>query len=311
MTRAAHGEQVFMALRPELGLVCLSSDREISYRTITRTRLLKLSPVERREALSAIYAENVRRLAGAIEYCHARGIRMYRIPTGLFPFSDSEHGADLVEPLTPELASVGRRAAEIGIRLVSHPDQFVVLSSDAPHVVANSIRMLEAEARVFDLLGLPRSPWASMNVHGGKGGRADALVSRVRDLPDAIRLRLTFENDERAYGAETILDVCQRTGTAMVFDAHHHTCNRRLESYDDPSVAEYVEASRETWPDPTWQQAHISNGIDGPTDPRHSDFIALMPAAYASVPWIEVEAKAKELAVTRLRETWPPARIHS
>lgn len=293
-------------MRPELGLVCLSSDRAISYRTVTRTRLLKLEPAERRELLSGIYADNVERLAGAVDYCLARDVRMYRMPTGLFPFSDSEYGADLVDPLAPRLAEVGRHVRESGLRVVSHPDQFVVLSSDSPSVVANSIRMLEAEARVFELMGLPRSPWASMNIHGGKGGRSDELVARVLDLPEEIRSRVTFENDERAYGAVEIADVCVRTGAPMVFDAHHHTCHDRLDSYDDPSVADMVAVARATWPDPAWQQTHISNGIDGPRDPRHSDFVTEMPESYADVPWIEVEAKAKELAIERLRESWGP-----
>jgi UV DNA damage endonuclease len=130
---------------------------------------------------------------------------------------------------------------------------------------------------------------------------------RVRDLPDPIRLRLTFENDERSYGAEEILDVCARTGVPCVFDAHHHTVNKRLLTYDDPSVAELLAAARKTWPDPAWQQTHISNGIDGPLDNRHSDYVEEMPASYADAPWIEVEAKAKELAIERLRERWAPA----
>jgi UV DNA damage endonuclease len=201
---------------------------------------------------------------------------------------------------------VGARARELGIRLVLHPDQFVVLSSDSPSVVANSVRILEGHARVMDMLGQPRAPWASINVHGGKGGRASELVARVRDLPDAVRLRLTFENDERSYGAAAIAEVCARTGAAMVFDAHHHTCHERLASYDDPSVAEMVAAARSTWPDPAWQQAHVSNGIDGTLDPRHSDYVDRMPESYAGVPWIEVEAKAKELAIERLRRTWGP-----
>jgi UV DNA damage endonuclease len=295
-----------MKVRPKLGLVCLSSDREISFRAVTRKRLLSLERDARRAHLAELYAENTRRLEGAIDYCAERRIEMYRMTSGLFPFADSEHGEGLVEPLAPELARIGAKARALGIRLVLHPDQFVVLSSDSPAVVANSVAILEQHARVMEMLGLPRSPWASINIHGGKGGRADELVARIADLPDEIRLRLTFENDERAYGAAEILDVCQRAKVAMVFDAHHHTCHEKLASYDDPSIAEFVAASRETWPDPSWQQTHISNGIDGPTDNRHSDFIDAMPASYAEVPWIEVEAKAKELAIERLRSTWRP-----
>ncbi|MGB3638244.1 MAG: hypothetical protein WBA39_11820 [Rivularia sp. (in: cyanobacteria)] len=32
-----------------------------------------------------------------------------------------------------------------------------------------------------------------------------------------------------------------------VFDAHHHICHEKLDSYDDRGVAEMFYAARETW----------------------------------------------------------------
>ena len=65
-----------------------------------------------------------------------------------------------------------------------------------------------------------------------------------------------------------------------------------------------TKAARVTWPDPAWQMAHISNGRESFADARHADYIATMPSAFRNVPWIEVEAKQKELAIAQLRETW-------
>ena len=48
-----------------------------------------------------------------------------------------------------------------GIRLVMHPDQFVVRNSERSEVIANSVAILEHNARVLDPLGLPRSTWAA------------------------------------------------------------------------------------------------------------------------------------------------------
>jgi UV DNA damage endonuclease len=186
---------------------------------------------------------------------------------------------------------------------VLHPDQFVVLSSDSPQTVSNSVRILETHARVMDMLQQPRSPWALIEIHGGKGGRADRLVEQIKLLPEAVRTRIAFENDEYIYSAAEILDVCRRARVPMVFDAHHHVVHEGLDSYDDPSVALMVEAARETWPVPDWQLVHISNGRDSFRDRHHSDLVTQMPVAYARVPWIEVEAKHKELAIERLKET--------
>jgi UV DNA damage endonuclease len=184
-----------------------------------------------------------------------------------------------------------------------HPDQFVVLSSDSPEVVANSIKILQMHADIMDLLQQPRSSWAVLEIHGGKANRSDALVERIRELPDPIRLRLCLENDEYSYNAEQIHEVCTRAQVPMVFDAHHHIVSEKLSSYDDPSVAEMLMKARDTWPDPAHQLVHISNGREGFNDRQHADLITTMPAAYAQAPWIEIEAKNKEEAIAALRRT--------
>jgi UV DNA damage endonuclease len=65
-----------------------------------------------------------------------------------------------------------------------------------------------------------------------------------------------------------------------------------------------VAAARATWPDPEWQLVHISNGRTSFCDRHHSDLVERMPAAYRRVPWIEVEAKHKELAIEQLAAEW-------
>ena len=289
---------------PALGLVCLTTTDEVRFRTITRTRFRALDPRVQGNTLRELYADNIRRLSGAIDFCLKRRIRLYRLTSALFPQSEEAPGFDILGEMEPTLAKVGERATANGIRLVMHPDQFVVLSSDDPRVIANSIGILEHHARVLDLLRQPRSAWAALEIHGGKGDRADTLVRVIGDLPDGIRTRLALENDEHAYSASQILDICHRAGVPMVFDAHHHIVHEELDSYAHPSVAAMTAAARETWPDPSWQLVHISNGRDAFGDAKHADYIDVMPPAFRHVPWIEVEAKHKELAIARLRRTW-------
>ena len=289
---------------PRLGLVCITHSDEVRYRTVTRKRLLQFPEAEQRRMLRDIYAANLARLNGALDFCTARGLGLYRMTSNLFPFADDEAGSDVLEEFAGELRRTGARADELGIRLVLHPDQFVVLSSDSPATVANSVKILESHARVMDMLGLPRTAWALIEIHGGKGGRADRLVEQIGLLPEAVRARIAFENDEYIYSAAEILEVCRRAGVPMVFDAHHHVVHEGLDSYDHPSVAEMVEAARSTWPTPEWQLVHISNGRESFCDRHHSDLVSTMPAAYRRVPFIEVEAKHKELAIERLKTDW-------
>ena len=294
---------------PELGLVCITTSDAVRFRTVTRKRLLQLSEIEQETVLRELYTDNLKRLDKAIDFCSVNQIKLYRMTSALFPFADTDLGEAVLQSMTEELRNTGDRALSLGIRLVLHPDQFVVLSSDKLSVVENSIKILAAHALILDMLGQPRSPQALMNIHGGKSDRTSQLKSVIRDLPESIRSRLTFENDEYAYSSSEILEVCLDTGVPMVFDAHHHVIHEHLETYDDPSVAEMLAAARTTWSVPEWQLVHISNGKDFFADPRHSDLITEMPNCYYQAPWIEVEAKFKELAIEKLRAEWLSANV--
>ncbi|MEG3894453.1 MULTISPECIES: UV DNA damage repair endonuclease UvsE [unclassified Microcoleus] len=294
---------------PELGLVCITTSDAVRFRTVTRKRLLQLTEIEQEKVLRELYADNLKRLDKAIDFCCANAIKLYRMTSALFPFADTDLGETVLTSMSEELRRVGDRAISLNIRLVLHPDQFVVLSSDKPDVVKNSIKILATHALIMDKLGQPRDPWALMNIHGGKGDRTSQLKSVIRDLPESIRSRLTFENDEYAYSSSELLEVCLDTAVPMVFDAHHHVIHEHLESYDDPSVAQMLAAASTTWRVPEWQLVHISNGREFFADPRHSDLIADMPNCYYDAPWIEVEAKFKELAIDKLRAEWLSANV--
>jgi UV DNA damage endonuclease len=301
-----NAQQLQKTALPHLGLVCITFSKDVRFRTITRKRYLELPEEQRETALKVIYRENLQRLDLALTFCVRNSIRLYRMSSGLFPMSDLEDeiGATVLEKMSADLAKIGQRALKLGIRMVLHPDQYVVLSSDSPQVVALSLKILERHARTLDLLGLPCSSWSLMNIHGGKSQRRDQLVGVISELPENIKSRLTLENDEYAYSASEILEVCQRAGIPLVFDAHHHICHESLESYDDPSVTEMFYAARETWVNPDWQLVHISNGEEAFRDRKHSEFINAMPSVYREAPWIEVEAKHKEEAIAHLRSWW-------
>lgn len=296
--------QEIRCVKSNLGLVCITHSEEVRYKTTTRKNLLSLEPAAQIEKLRGIYAENVTRLKKAVEFCLANGINLYRMTSNLFPFADETMGAEVLTTFTDELAAIGTDALARNLRLVLHPDQFVVLSSDSETVVENSIKILKMHARMMDLLKQPRSEWALMNIHGGKGDRIDKLVAVIAELPDEIRSRITFENDEHAYSSAQILEVCRRAEVPFVFDAHHHICREKLADYNDPSVQEMFYAARETWKNPENQLVHISNGREKFADRAHSDLVFTMPEVFRFAPWIEVEAKHKELAIRQLQTDW-------
>lgn len=291
-------------VQSNLGLVCITNSDAVRYKTVTRKRLLSFGEPEQREILRGLYQENINRLIAAIEFCAANEIRLYRMTSGLFPFSDEPMGAEILDAFAESLSAIGADALQKGIRLVLHPDQFVVLSSDSDAVITNSVKILKMHARTMDLLGQPRSEWAVMNIHGGKGNRIDKLVETIEILPDEIRSRIAFENDEHAYSSREILEVCRRAQVPFVFDAHHHIVREKLDDYNHPSVKETFWAARATWKKPENQLVHISNGREYFQDRAHSDLIFTMPDVFRFAEWIEIEAKHKELAIDRLKTDW-------
>lgn len=137
-----------------LGLVCLTSPNcptRIAYCKPRRAQVTL-------ERLKRDYFANVAMLRCALVYCREiLHTRLYRMPSGLLPWLDAglPGSRAAFDSVRDSMARIGRDFADM--RITSHPDQFVVLSSDRPDVVARSIATLKAEGEIADALGLPRS----------------------------------------------------------------------------------------------------------------------------------------------------------
>lgn len=290
---------------PNLGLVCITFSEEIRYRMITRTRYLSFQMPQRADVLRDLYNSNLKTFEKALRFCDGKNIRLYRMPSSIFPFADTAEGLMILKEYAAQLASLGALAQQLGIRIVAHPDQFVVLSSDSQQTIDNSITVLQMHADIFDLMGLSRSPYNAIIIHGGKRGNGSVLLKTVASLCESIRSRLTLENDEISYSAAEITSICKQSGISMIFDAHHHLILEKCSDYNDASIEAALKAARMTWqPNEDWQLVHISNGTTDTHDRRHSDFITDMPNCYADVAWIEIEARAKEMAIEKIRADW-------
>jgi UV DNA damage endonuclease len=136
-------------LKTNLGLVCITHSDEVRYKMTTRKNLLSLDEAAQREKLRTIYTENISRLRKAIDFCLSKNINLYRMTSALFPFSDEPIGAEILAEFEDELAEIGSDAIRRNLRLVLHPDQFVVLSSDSEQVVENSIKILKMHVTIL------------------------------------------------------------------------------------------------------------------------------------------------------------------
>lgn len=193
----------------------------------------------------------------------------------------------------------GDFVAKNGMRTCFHPDQFVVPGSPDERIVANSIAELEYQAEVAEWIGAD-----VINVHGG-GAYGDKSVAVARfernleRLSDRVRSRLTLENDDKTYTPKDLLPLCRSAGIPLVYDAHHHRCEA-----DGMSIEEATELAVGTWNrEPMFHISSPIEGWNGPRPERHHDYIAVedFPEVWRGLDiTVEVEAKAKELAVLRL-----------
>ena len=176
----------------------------------------------------------------------------------------------------------------------------MVLNSPNPRTLEHSLAELAYQAEVAEWVGAD-----TVNIHGGgaygdKVGALRTLRQGIERLPAPVRSRLTLENDDKVYTPADLLPVCADTGVPLVYDVHHHRCLP-----DGLSVAEATERARATWrSEPLFHLSSPLEGWDGPKPERHHDYINVADFPREWLGWpltVEVEAKAKELAVARLR----------
>ena len=257
--------------------------------------------------------ENLERMAHTI----VKSTRLFRLSSNILPLMDvvPSYLWDTPEVRGP-LARAGKIFMGAGTRVVSHPGQFCVLSSDSDSIVANAVRELSSHAWVFDAMGLPQTPHAAINIHGGKRDRVDRLIASIRDLPWGVRSRLTLENDESAYGVLDLRRVSDATGVPICWDSHHWTFKT-----DGLSIADAYRMSCETWTDGVRPLQHVSNSEPGPEGRsfmelrKHSQYLEFIPdpqlqGVRDGLLDLEVEAKMKNLAVAAIRKKYDLRDLH-
>lgn len=107
------------------------------------------------------------------------------------------------EEIAATLAQVGAAARAARQRLTCHPSHYVQLATPDERLRARSMRHLELNARVFDLMGYPPSHHNKINIHVGgaygcKAAALDRFARAVGQLSHSCRARLTGEGPRPA-----------------------------------------------------------------------------------------------------------------
>lgn len=260
-------------------------------------------------------------------YLERRQIRFYRLAGQLAPYL-THPGLPAfhrqIDECAIDLAATGDLVRHYGLRVTLHPAHYVQLNAPEEWQVGRSREELAASAMLMDAMGLDRDAVIVVHVGGVYGDAAagrERFVARFLALPEMVRRRLALEHDDHRYSFDDALWIHRRTGVPIVLDALHLRC---LNPTGRP-LADALPAALATWPGDRRPKIHFSSPrtalrvvrgllgerVQAPLPNQHSDFID--PFAFVDLlhlaqrlqtrPFdVMLEAKAKDLALLRLRE---------
>lgn len=292
-----------------LGYCCINLSLRDQGITINRG-MVKKTWLDQGIARAALLAEqNLNDLLTILQWNLDNDIQVYRMSSDIFPWMSEYRFEQLpnYDTLCELMAQVGNFVQQHSMRISFHPGQFDVLASPNENVVNKTIYDLDQHARIMDLMLLPKSYDAPINIHiggtyGDKESAAARFCSNFDKLSDSTKARLVVENDDKAtqFGVNDLYDlVYNQVGCPITFDhLHHRFCTNGLTPY----AAAQVAAS--TWYKHKPLQHYSSTRLyedSTALNRSHADYVyEVIPHHDLDVD-VEIEAKAKDLAVLKYR----------
>ena len=260
-------------------------------------------------------------------------LRMVRLTSDMFSFythkdySDFWQRQDIQDSLQRWMAPIGETARANNVRLSFHPDQFVVLASDRPDVVEQSIKEFEYHCDMVRFMGYGKSfQDFKVNVHiSGRQG-PEGIRKVYGRLSTEARNCLTIENEEITHGLDDCLTISDLV--PIVLDIHHHWVKTgEYISKTDPRVERVISSWRGVRPTMHYSVSRedvlvghdrriapdhgalIANGHNKQKLRAHSEYFwneAVNDWALTHWEWADIlcESKAKNLASFKLYDRY-------
>jgi UV DNA damage endonuclease len=269
--------------------------------TTNRAMVKKTFQSKGLDYVSELALLNAKDIIKILEWNRQNGIKFFRLSSAIVPWGDHIDLTQLKDykEIKSELKKAGDFAKFHNIRITSHPGPFVVLTSPKENVVAAAIADLELHGKIFDMMGLSKTPYNKINIHcngvyGDKKSAMDRFCTNFKRLSKSVQSRLTVENDDKAsmYSVCDLMYIHEKIGIPIVFDYHHYKFCPGVLTED-----EALELAASTWPWNIKPVVHYSESKEGGKPQAHSEYIKELPNTYGINVDIMVEAKAKELAI--------------
>jgi UV DNA damage endonuclease len=296
-----------------LGYACICMSKG-KYVTTNRTMVKKTFESKGLDYVSELALANASDIIKILEWNRMNGIKFFRLSSAIIPWGDHLDITQLKD--NKEIKRILKQAGDFAkfwnMRINSHPGPFNVLPSPNESVVQKTLSDLELHGKIFDMMGLSKTPYNNINIHcngvyGDKTSAMDRLIQNFKRLSPSVRKRLTLENDDKAsmYSVKDLMYIHEQTGIPIVFDYHHHQfCTGGL------TEEEALKLAATTWPTGITQEVHYSESKalheNNPKEKpqAHSKYINNLPNTYGLDIDIMLECKAKELALLEVRNLY-------
>ena len=317
-----------MLLAMNLGLVCISEvlkERDkVSFKLLTRKRFLELGEEKGLKTLEDRCLHNLRQTIKILNYCAEVDISHYRISGGLFPLlTDATLNLRIedffnYDEILSACTEIGKTAKNHEISLSTHPDQYNVLASPQKRVRENTIKELNFQAKILDLMGQPQDYHCPMNIHvscsakTGKKEELEGVVDRFYEAfsrcDEGVRNRLVLENEHQGSWncMNMVIYFYNYCGTKyghffpLTYDNNHDFNSPSKYNGDSITILQNIEAFEQTWPEQYRPVFHWSWGKQE-NFRHHADYAEKSPPSYKREIMWELETKKKDYAIFKLR----------
>jgi UV DNA damage endonuclease len=292
-----------------LGYACINMTLGKEKITTNRSMIKKTFLTKGVSYASELAYKNVVDLEKILKWNVKNNIYFFRVSSDIFPWA-SEYDLETlpqIHLIRIVLQRIGKFVQENNVRITCHPGPFNVLGSPNDDVVRRTIIDLELHGKIFDLMGLSKTPFNKINIHcnGTYGDKVETMKRFCRKfdmLSDSVKSRLTVENDDKAsmYSVKDLMQIHNTIGIPIVFDYHHHKfCTGDLLEEDALRLA------TSTWgtvtPVAHYSESKALHENDSKIKPQaHSDYIDILPTTYGLDVDIMLETKQKELALLKV-----------
>lgn len=311
-----------------LGLCCSIVNLKFRHSVYSSRRsILKTIYDKGLEYAQSVAKSNVADLLRMVIWSNDHGIKVMRISSELVPHGNNvllidkfgQKGKDYIslEFLRPYLEAVGKIANSENIRITFHPGQFVQMASPDKKAFENSIRELVMHTQFLDMMGMDQNSVIVFHIGGtycDKPNTVKRFIDNFKKLPSKVRARVVLENDEKCYDAEDVLEICEAVNAPMVFDYFHYICYKKYhKDATQASIDSMMPRILKTWTKKNIRpKFHLSEQMEGKQVGSHSVFIKNIPDKLLEVPSkynidvdIMIEAKGKEIALSKLYKLYP------